>query len=101
MIRVRFTTFERSANEWVEVPVAELVANGDDVTVTGPHADWISPQISIVDPDTGQRVTRTDDAEHWARLLPFAYRDGDITVEVIEAPVAQPAGAAFHYGAGR
>jgi hypothetical protein len=101
MIHVRFTTFERPKNAWVEVPVAELVADGDDVTITGPHADWISPEISIVDPGTGERVTRTEDAERWARLLPFAYRDGDITVDVRDVPAAEPAGAAFHYGAGR
>ncbi len=99
MIHVRFTTFERSKNEWVERPVAELVADGDEVTIAGPHADWISPEISIVDPETGQRVTRGDDAERWARLLPFAYQDGDIAVEVMDAPAAQPAGAAFHYRA--
>jgi len=103
MIQVRFTTFQLDANsnEWVELPVAELVADGDELTITGPHADWISPEISIVDPDTGERVTRTEDPERWARLLPFAYRGGDIAVAVAEVAAAQPAGAAFHYSAGR
>ena len=31
----------------------------------------------------------------------FAYRDGDIAVEVAEVAVAEPAGAAFHYSDGR
>lgn len=102
MIQVRFTTFEFNAdsNEWVELPVAELVADGDELTISGPHADWISPEISIVDPDSGERITRADGAERWARLLPFAYRSGDITVEVAEVAAAQPAGAAFHYSGG-
>jgi hypothetical protein len=99
MIQVRFTTFEFDAasNEWLELPVAELVADGDELTISGPHANWISPEIAIIDPDTGERVTRSDDAERWARLLPFAYRNGDISVEVGEVAAAQPAGSAFHY----
>jgi hypothetical protein len=52
-------------------------------------------------PDTGDRVTRADDVERWARLLPFAYRNGDITVEVAEVGAVEPAAASFHYSAGR
>jgi hypothetical protein len=102
MIQVRFTTFEFDAasNEWVELPVAELVANRDELTISGPHADWISPEISIIDPSSGEQVTRADGPERWARLLPFAYRNGDITVEVAEAAAAEPAGAAFHHSGG-
>ncbi len=101
MVQVSFTTFEFDAdsNEWVELPVADLVADGDELTISGPHADWISPEISIVDPETEERVTRDQDAERWARLLPFAYRSGDLTVEVAEVAVAEPAGAEFHYPA--
>jgi len=86
MIHVRFSTFELDSESsgWHHLPIAELIANGEDVTISGPHADWISPEIGIIDPETGIRVTRHDDAERWARLLPFAYRNGDITVEVIE-----------------
>ena len=99
MVQVHFTTFEFDAetDEWVEVPVAELVADGDELTISGPHADWINPDISIIDPESGEQVTRDHDAERWARLLPFAYRNGDLTVEVAEVAVAEPAGAAFHY----
>jgi uncharacterized Zn finger protein len=103
MIQVRFTTsqLDVDSNEWIELPVAELVADGNELTISGPHADWISPEISIVDPDSGERVTRADDAERWARLLPFAYRGGDVSVEVTEVAAAEPAGAAFHYPADR
>jgi hypothetical protein len=102
MVQVHFTTFEFDAasEQWVELPIAELLADGDQVTISGPHADWISPDIAIIDPDTGERITRAEDAERWARLLPFAYRNGDIAVEVAEVAAAEPAGAAFHYAAG-
>ncbi len=101
MIQVRFTAFELNPNtrEWVELPVAEVIADGDEVTISGPHADWISLDVSIVDPETAERVTRAEDAERWARLLPFAYRDGQIAVTVTEAATAKPAGGAFHYPA--
>jgi hypothetical protein len=96
MIQIRFTSFDFNieTEQWIDVPVAELVADGEAVTISGPHADWISLDIAIVDPDTRERVTRSDDAERWARLLPFAYRNGDISVEVA---TVEPAGASFHY----
>jgi hypothetical protein len=102
MVQVQFTTYELDADseQWIELPVAEVVADGQEVTISGPHADWISPDISIVNPQTAERITREDDAERWARLLPFAYREGDISVEVAEVAAAEPAGAAFHYSIG-
>jgi hypothetical protein len=102
MVQVRFTTFEFDceSKQWAELPVADLIADGDEVTIGGPHADWITPDIAIVDPESGERITRVEDAERWARLLPFAYRNGDISVEVAEVAVAEPAGAAFRYSAG-
>jgi hypothetical protein len=99
MIQVNFTTFQRdrNTNEWIEMPVAQLIADGDDVSISGPHADWINPDLAIIDPATTERVTRADGAERWARLRPFAYRSGDLKVEVSEVATAEPAGAAFHY----
>jgi hypothetical protein len=101
MIQVNFTTFERNRDtkEWIELPVARLIADGDDVAISGPHADWINPDLAIIDPATAERVTRADGAERWARLQPFAYRSGDLKVEVAEVAAAEPAGAAFHYPA--
>lgn len=99
MIQVNFTTFrrDRDTNDWIEMPVAQLIADGDDVSISGPHADWINPDLAIIDPATTERVTRADGAERWARLQPFAYRSGDLKVEVSEVATAEPAGAAFHY----
>jgi len=101
MIQVKFTTFERDRDtrEWIELPVAQLIADGDDVTISGPHADWINPDLAIIDPATTERITRADGAERWARLQPFAYRSGDLKVEVAEVAAAEPADAAFHYPA--
>ncbi|MGO9341090.1 MAG: hypothetical protein ACLQQB_10135 [Solirubrobacteraceae bacterium] len=99
MIQVNFTTFERDPDtkEWIELPVAQMLADGEDVSISGPHANWINPDLAIVDPETAQRITRADGAERWARLLPFAFRNGDIDVEVSEVAAAEPAGVAFRY----
>ena len=99
MIQVNFTTFERDSDtkEWVAPPVAQLLADGDDVSISGPHADWINPDLAIVDPETGERITRADGAERWARLQPFAYRSGDLNIEVIEVAATEPVAASFHY----
>jgi hypothetical protein len=99
MIQVDFTTFERDPDtkEWVELPAAQLLADGDEVSISGPHADWINPDLAIVDPETRERVTRADGAERWAQLLPFAFRNGDINVEVREVAAADPTDVAFRY----
>jgi hypothetical protein len=99
MIQVNFSTFERDRDtkEWIELPVAQIIADGDDVSISGPHADWINPDLAIVDPETAERITRADGAERWARLQPFAYRSGDLKVEVVEVAAAEPVGASFHY----
>jgi hypothetical protein len=99
MIQVNFTTFELDPDtkEWIELPVAQMLADGEDVSISGPHADWINPDLTIVDPETAQRITRADGAERWARLQPFAYRSGDLNIEVTEVAAAEPVTASFHY----
>jgi hypothetical protein len=99
MIQVNFTTFERDPDtkEWVKLPVAQLLADGDDVSISGLHADWINPDLAIVDPETGERVTRVDGAERWAQLQPFGYRSGDLHAEVTEVAAAEPVAASFRY----
>ncbi len=96
MIQVTFTTLERhpDTKEWVERPVAQLLADGDEVSISGPHADWINPDVAIVDPKTAERITRADGAERWAQLQPYGYRSGDLHVQVA---AAEPVAASFHY----
>jgi hypothetical protein len=96
MIQVNFTTFERDPDtkEWIQVPVAQLLADGADVSISGLHADWINPDLAIVDPETRERITRADGAERWARLLPFGYRNGDLHVKVA---AIEPVVASFRY----
>jgi hypothetical protein len=32
----------------------EILVGGQDVSISGPHADWINPDLAIVDPETVQ-----------------------------------------------
>lgn len=40
--------------------------------------------IPVVDPETGDRLTSTDDPVRWAQLLPQALRSGDLVALVEE-----------------
>lgn len=102
MIQARFTqqSFDADSQQWVTETVAELVADGSTVTVSGDRADWIDRDIPIRDPENGDQVDSRSNPERWARLLPLAYRSGDIDVEVTEVAVAAPMpDAAFQYPA--
>ena len=68
MIRVRFTTseFNLETREWVELPIADLIADREEVRISGPRAEWISLDIAVIDPENRERVTRSDGAERWA-----------------------------------
>jgi hypothetical protein len=86
MIHLHFATaeFDYETEEWHETTRADLVADGQDIEVTGPNADWIDLDLAVLDPNTGEVIHRPDGAERWARLLPSAFRSGDVSVEVVE-----------------
>ena len=44
--------------------------------------------IAVVDPKTGASISRGDDPERWALLLPQAFRAGEFVAEAEEAPMA-------------
>lgn|SRR6185295_4048477 len=86
MIHLRFTTasFDRDANEWQKTVHAELFAEGDhDLRVEGPDAEWIDVDLAVIEPESGDRLTREDGAERWARALPTAFRSGHLAVEEV------------------
>ena len=75
------------------MPVAQMLADGDEVSISEPHADWINPDLVII----AERITRADGAERWARLQPFGYRNGYLHVNVAEVAATEPVAASFHY----
>lgn len=59
------------------------------MSISGRTPTGSTPDLAIVDPETGARVTRADGAERWAPPQPFAYRSGDLNTEVTEVAAAQ------------
>jgi hypothetical protein len=94
MVRVTFSAphydSQRKAVDYVVQ--AELIVDGHEHSSTG-EVRWIDLSIPVIDPATGRQLVFEDDPEAWARLLPTAYRSGDIVLEVVEemAPAAQHA----------
>jgi hypothetical protein len=85
MVRVRFTTSEYrpELGRFDAQLRAELIVDGRETTTIG-DPRWVSLDVSVVDPDSRDDVTFELNPERWARLLPLAYRSGDLTAEVVE-----------------
>jgi hypothetical protein len=85
MIHLRFLTadFDFDAERWQETVQADLIADGNRMEISGPNSDWIDLEMSVFDPETRTRLHREEDPERWARLLPGAFRGGDLEVSVI------------------
>jgi hypothetical protein len=50
------------------------VDDAGQLTITSDHPSAQIRDMAILDPDTGQSLTATDDPHRWAELLPSAYR---------------------------
>lgn len=62
--------------------VAHVRADGEHLDISG--EDIVSRDIPIIHPGTGEQVHWSDDPEMWARLLPYAFRAGDLVAVVVE-----------------
>jgi hypothetical protein len=90
VIRVRYVTrdWDESQGHFAAHVRAELTLSGHETAIWGDPA-WVSLDVAVVDPETGDDVTFEADPERWARLLPFAYRSGDISVEIDSPAVVE------------
>src|ERR1700734_1729205 len=74
MIQVRFTTskFDADSGQWAELPVADLVADADELTITGPHPDWLSltSRSSTPRPGSGSPARAALSAGHGSSRSP-------------------------------
>lgn len=90
MHRVTITRsdYDFDADRWLTETVCSFVVgpHGIDQIVEGEQR--IPRRVAVLDIDSGESVTLESDPEHWAELLPSAFRSGDLTVTVdIEQPV--------------
>jgi len=63
-------------------PLAELVVE-DDGSHHGEHVERFGLRKAMLDPNTRSRVLFAEEPERWVRLLPTAYRSGDVTVAIL------------------
>jgi hypothetical protein len=47
--------------------------------------------ISVIDPDTGERILSSKNPVRWAQLLPLTLRAGDLAVSLEQRPVGASA----------
>jgi hypothetical protein len=79
--------WDPARREVKQVDRAKFTIDGRHVEISG-DADYIALDIPVVEPETGKQLLFHEDPEAWAANLPYAFRSGDIVVEVV--PVAVP-----------
>ena len=86
---------ETGTFEWETV--AELIVENDG-SHHGKHVERFGLRKSLLDPETRERVLFADDPARWLRLLPTAYRTGDMTVAILHDDHPQSAGSSVGGG---
>jgi hypothetical protein len=77
--------YDFQERRWIEVERAQLVVEDDGTyKLDGPQPAFIDLDMTVVDPERRGRLRFQDEPARWVRLLPTAYRAGDVRVEVRE-----------------
>jgi len=76
-VEIRAPRFNEETQQIESIPLAFVRADGNDLTIVPPDT-WTVPTDSVISLTTGRPVEPIDDAEEWARNLPYAYRSGDL-----------------------
>lgn len=93
MVEVEISTpvFNEELHALESRAVALVRADGEVITVYG--SDEFVPMDPVMDVLTGQSVHPAEDAEAWARNLPYAYNAGDLVAAVLRDDNPSPAAA--------
>jgi hypothetical protein len=84
VLRVSINQISRGPSGDVPELLAQFSVDGDGIhTEAGERTDVVAT-ISVIDPESGDRVLSSDDPLRWARLLPLTLRSGDLAVRVQE-----------------
>lgn len=81
-IEIRAPRYDEEAEQIVVDRVATVRADGGRLEVD-PAGHWSVPNDPVMSARRGRSVDAQEDAEDWARNLPFAYRAGDLIAVVI------------------
>jgi hypothetical protein len=74
--------YDEETQEFSWEPLAELVVE-DDGSHRGEHVERFGLRKALMDPEARERVLFADEPERWVRLLPTAYRTGDVAVAIL------------------
>jgi hypothetical protein len=85
--------YDEEIQEFSWEPLAELVVENDG-SHHGEHVERFGLRKALLDPETRERVVFTENPERWVRLLPMAYRTGDVTVAILHDDHPHAAGTA-------
>lgn len=75
--------YDQSSRTFILRTLATLVVE-DSGAYHGEHVERFGLSKTMLDPATRQRVVFADDPQRWLRLLPTAYRTGDLCVTLAE-----------------
>lgn len=63
-------------------PLANLIVE-DDGSHHGEHVERFGLSKAVLDPETHERVRFHEEPDRWLRLLPSAYRGGDLAIAIL------------------
>jgi len=83
VVEIRAPVYDEESSQ-IEWRLRALVkAEGAQLEITGEATVLGDEILTVVDIQTGRRLSRNDDPEVWARNLPHAYRAGDLVAHVV------------------
>ncbi len=83
VVSIRSPFYDEEAGEQRFRPRVTVIAQGNQVEIEGESALVADGMLPVIDMSTGRQLTASEDAEVWARNLPFAFRAGDIIAEIL------------------
>lgn len=88
MLRISISQISRGPSGDVPELLAQFAVDGDGIHAEAGERTNVVATIPVIDPESGERVLSEEDPVRWARLLPLAFRSGDLAVRVQEIELA-------------
>ncbi len=92
LVEIHSPVYDEEAGRQRLVWRASVKADGDGLEIAGDAHIVAGGELPVLDAITGEQLSGVDDAERWARNLPYAFRAGDLVASIIRDD--SPAGAA-------
>lgn len=84
MITIELVRSIRDGHPCEPETVVRVVADGQDVHVTGIETDLVDREQKVLNLRTGETITCDDDPEEWVRGLTVSFRTPYLSVRVVE-----------------